>query len=314
MMWIALLSLCLCRLSGIEVLATGQVGDMASFYVYTPNSPEHPQRLYTNDSESVTASHFDAQLPTKVIIHGWSVTYLDAPVSELRTAYQSRGPFNIIAVDWGVIAALSYLEARPMVPGVGKSVARFLSFLAREFSLDLGQVVVVAHSMGAHVAGFCGKELNTTSKGQHPLGYIVALDPALPLFRIPSESLRLSSTDANYVVAIHTNGLMKGQLMPMGHSDFYANGGRRQPGCGFDLNNSCAHARAVLFYAEAVQHVSRYTPYAHCSGYPEFLLLLGNCDGAVPKSVALGDPLDVGRTEGIYSFKTHEESPYGEPF
>ncbi|XP_022214664.2 phospholipase A1-like [Drosophila obscura] len=316
MMWIATqLTLCLCMLSGMMgVMATGKDWDMASFYLYTPNDPDNSHRLYTNDSASVIASNFDVNRPTKVIIHGWSVTYLDEPVSLLRYAYLARGQFNIIAVDWGMIAAMMYVEARPLVPGVGKSVAHFLYFLAKEFSLDLAQVVLVAHSMGAHVAGFCGKELHTISNGRHSLGYIVALDPALPLFLLPTESMHLASTDADYVVAIHTNGLVKGQLLPMGHSDFYANGGKRQPGCGLDWNNSCAHARAVFLYAEAVSHVSRYSPYGHCSGYVQFLLLVGTCNGVAPESVALGDPLEVGRAKGIYSFSTNAESPYGQPF
>ncbi|BFG00885.1 hepatic triacylglycerol lipase-like [Drosophila madeirensis] len=309
-MWIALLYLCGLGL----VMATGKEFDTANFYLYSPDSPDQTHRLHTNDSESVLASNFDASLPTKVIVHGWSVTYVEEPVSQLRTAYQARGQFNVIAVDWAVIAAMKYVEARPLVPGVGKDVAHFLSFLADEFSLDLSQVVMVAHSMGAHVAGFCGKELHKMGDGQQSLGYIVALDPALPLFRVPLDTARLSSSDADYVVAIHTNGLVKGQMTPMGHSDFYANGGTRQPGCGLDLNNSCAHARAVLLYAEAVQRVSRYTPYAQCSAYAQLLLLGGTCDGVAPESVALGDPLEIGRTEGIYSFKTQAESPYGQPF
>jgi len=64
-----------------------------------------------------------------------------------------------------------------------------------------------------------------------------ALDPAGPLFACGSLKMRLDPSDAKYVVVLHTNGekFFKGGLgtmLPMGHLDFYANGGLKQPFCG----------------------------------------------------------------------------------
>lgn len=61
---------------------------------------------------------------------------------------------------------------------------------------------------------------------------IPGLDPALPLFSPGSDTERLSSSDAGFVDVIHTDGGILGYPWPLGHADFYPNGGiPLQPGC-----------------------------------------------------------------------------------
>lgn len=60
------------------------------------------------------------------------------------------------------------------------------------------------------------------------------LDPALPLFTLGNKDARLDKHDARHVEVIHTCGGYLGFSSPLGHIDFYPNGGTRQPGCGFD--------------------------------------------------------------------------------
>lgn len=65
---------------------------------------------------------------------------------------------------------------------------------------------------------------------------VVGLDPAAPLFESQDPRARLDLTDAMFVDVIHSNGenLILGGLgswQPMGHVDFYPNGGRMQKGC-----------------------------------------------------------------------------------
>lgn len=64
----------------------------------------------------------------------------------------------------------------------------------------------------------------------------IGLDPAGPLFETQDPRSRLDSTDAQFVDVIHSNGenLILGGLgswQPLGHVDFYPNGGRMQKGC-----------------------------------------------------------------------------------
>lgn len=61
------------------------------------------------------------------------------------------------------------------------------------------------------------------------------MDPARPLFEAPilkDTSDRLDFSDANFVDIIHTCAGTVGFVKPIGHADFYPNGGTyRQPGC-----------------------------------------------------------------------------------
>lgn len=67
------------------------------------------------------------------------------------------------------------------------------------------------------------KRLTVRSKG---------LDPAFPLYMFSSPSSRLSATDAKFVDVIHTDGGVLGFPWPLGHADFFPNGGiPLQPGC-----------------------------------------------------------------------------------
>ena len=58
------------------------------------------------------------------------------------------------------------------------------------------------------------------------------LDPAGPLFR-RNTAAGLTRGSGDFVDAIHTDGQVFGMMTPIGHVDFYPNGGKTQPGCKF---------------------------------------------------------------------------------
>lgn len=123
-----------------------------------------------------------------------------------------------------------------------------LKGLVENNQLMLRKTHLVGFSLGAHVAGFAGAELGNLSRitGKPKLpkirrrksspSFIQGLDPAGPLFESQDPRARLDQTDAEFVDVIHSNGenLILGGLgsyQPMGHVDFYPNGGRMQKGC-----------------------------------------------------------------------------------
>ena len=62
------------------------------------------------------------------------------------------------------------------------------------------------------------------------------LDPAGPFFSLNDTETRLDASDGDFVDIIHTDGGTLtgnelGFLPPIGHIDFYPNGGKTQPGC-----------------------------------------------------------------------------------
>lgn len=63
----------------------------------------------------------------------------------------------------------------------------------------------------------------------------LALDPAQVLFKTAKREEMLSDTDAEDVEAVHTSGGYLAFQAPLGHRDFYPNGGSwPQPGCTLD--------------------------------------------------------------------------------
>ena len=60
---------------------------------------------------------------------------------------------------------------------------------------------------------------------------IQGLDAAGPLFWTNKPGNRLDPGDADFVDAIHTDGGRAGLFRPLGHIDFYPNGGKDQPQC-----------------------------------------------------------------------------------
>ena len=92
----------------------------------------------------------------------------------------------------------------------------------------------------------------------YTIGRVTGLDAAGPLFEKTSKEVRIDKSDADFVDLIHTNGGdeldgMCGIHAAVGHADFYANGGGRQPGCAF-YDAECHHMRATLIYVDSVNN------------------------------------------------------------
>lgn len=93
--------------------------------------------------------------------------------------------------------------------------------------MKLRELTVVGHSLGSHIAGLAAKQLRAEGK----IAVIFGLDPASMLFDFLETEERLCDTDADYVQIVHTDSGHYSFEFPIGHADFYPNGGKRQPGC-----------------------------------------------------------------------------------
>nr|CAD7443905.1 unnamed protein product [Timema bartmani] len=101
---------------------------------------------------------------------------------------------------------------------------------------------------------------------------IPGLDPAQPCYNYKDRNMVLDPSDANFVDVIHTNGRLISKIglgfpQPVGHVDFYPNGGMKQPGCSsgrrslFNLlpvtltkiaKAVCNHGRSYQFFIESI--------------------------------------------------------------
>ncbi|XP_064476282.1 pancreatic triacylglycerol lipase-like [Ornithodoros turicata] len=309
------------------------------FLFYTRENRDKPDQILWNSSaEDIRSVHFDPKAETKLYAHGYM--QIDRPpdlaISAVKEAILEAGPYNFIVVDWSKGSILGYLQATANTRVVGDEIAQLITTLQDVFEIKPESVHIIGHSLGSHIAGYAGERLNT-------LGRITALDPADPFFEGLSANIRIDDTDALFVEGIHSDGRKwlptintgLGMMDPIGHIDFYPNGGLFQPGCrtmtfkGARIKHGafqaardvfvCSHDRAMFLYADAVAAEKRDGPqrclhvgYA-CDSYDEFLE--GRCadcgpDGSHCAVFGLGSPRTNGGKPLRLYFKTNEKEPY----
>uniref|UniRef100_A0A4W5MZB4 Phospholipase A1 member A n=1 Tax=Hucho hucho TaxID=62062 RepID=A0A4W5MZB4_9TELE len=238
--------------------------------------------LFSQESLSNNSSYFNSSLPTKIIVHGYrALGSKPSWVKQLAQALLRAQDANVVVVDWVYGASFAY----NLVVENYKEVAVQISVLINQLQnhgCKLESFHFIGVSLGAHVSGFVG----TLFKGE--IGRITGLDPAGPMFKGADTFDRLDPSDALFVEAIHTDSDYFGISIPVGHADFFLNGGMDQAGCARSRFESilvyfpvygyviCDHMRALHVYISALNGTCPLTGIP-CSSYEEFLK--GHCLG-----------------------------------
>ncbi|XP_061647472.1 phospholipase A1 member A isoform X5 [Phyllopteryx taeniolatus] len=221
-------------------------------------------------------SAFNVTRPTKVIIHGYrALGSKPRWVLDLAEALLAVEDANVLMVDWVSCASFAYNLAVDNY----KEVALYISVLINRLQKDgckLELFHFIGISLGAHVAGFVG----TLFEGK--IGRITGLDPAGPMFKNADTFDRLDPSDAQFVDAIHTDSDYFGISIPVGHVDFFLNGGNDQTGCARSRFASvlglfpvygyviCDHMRALHVYMSALNSSCTLSGIP-CDSYQNFL-------------------------------------------
>ncbi|XP_071760175.1 phospholipase A1 member A [Centroberyx gerrardi] len=197
-------------------------------------------------------SLFNSSLPTKIIVHGYrALGSKPSWVKQLAQALLRAEDVNVVVVDWVYGASFAY----NLVVENYKEVAVQISVLINQLQkhgCKLESFHFIGVSLGAHVSGFVG----TLFEGK--IGRITGLDPAGPMFKGADTFDRLDPSDAQFVEAIHTDSDYFGISIPVGHVDFFLNGGMDQTGCARSRFASmygyviCDHMRALHVYMSAL--------------------------------------------------------------
>ncbi|MEE5462567.1 hypothetical protein V2M36_10945, partial [Streptococcus pneumoniae] len=150
-----------------------------------------------------------------------------------------------------------------------------------------------------HVGAIAGRLVTGT------VPHLIAIDPSLHGWT--HHPGRLGTDAAAIVEVLHTTAGFLGYDDPLGHIDFYPNGGSFQNGCGMDI--SCSHIFGVAFYAESLVAANRgYENFVGtaCENYQEAISM--NCAGA--NDVIFGGIEVKTSGSGIYTFATNPTSPF----
>ncbi|XP_058587281.1 ADP-ribosylarginine hydrolase isoform X5 [Neofelis nebulosa] len=241
------------------------------FLLFTPLDPSCGQLV--QESSDIQKSGFNASLGTKLIIHGFRAlgtkpSWIDKFIGALLQAANA----NVIAVDWVYGSTGIYFSAVQNVVKLGLEISCFLKKLL-VLGVSKSSIHIIGVSLGAHVGGVVGYFY----EGQ--LGRITGLDPAGPEYTRASLEERLDPGDALFVEAIHTDTDNAGIRIPVGHVDYFVNGGQDQPGCPTFIHAGysyliCDHMRAVYLYISALENSCPLMAFP-CANYKAFLA--GKC-------------------------------------
>ncbi|XP_062571557.1 inactive pancreatic lipase-related protein 1-like [Saccostrea cucullata] len=293
-----------------------------TFNLYTRQNTDTAQILDPYDTNTVSSSHFDPSLPTIFITHGFQDTAKSGWPLEIKNALLQNGDMNVIAVDWSKgTQGRIYRQSAANTRVVGATIGNMIKVLRDSFSLPLGQVHLIGHSLGAQIMGYAGDRVRG-------IGRITGLDPAGLYFEKFDTKVKLDPTDANFVDVIHTDGaslleMAFGIRTPNGHVDFYPNGGTRQPGCKRSLwsniqnffqgkmgkissSIACSHMRAIDFFTESINSSCEFKAYL-CTSYLEFYS--GKCKSCANGCNRMGFHADK-NVHGKFYLQTNAAPPF----
>lgn len=245
-------------------------------------------------------SIYDITKQTKIIIHGYKDNSQSEVPWDLGQAYNEKKMFNVLLVDAQELIENGYILSAHNARFVGKRLGNLLANL-ENFGAKAEDFHLLGISLGAHIAGLAGKYFRRYKL--QSLGRITGLDPAGPCFSYAYSDQRLDRLDADYVDVVHSNRLVQGVIEPLGHADFYINGGGpNQPGC---MLPSCSHLRAAQVYAESIKMPKSFVG-VRCQSWKHFEA--NACESESLAVLGFGNSI---KNRGLYYLRTSASAPFG---
>jgi len=245
---------------------------------------ENTQVLDWRNPQTLQDSSFDPKKPTFIFVHGF-LGHIDKDwLIELMKVSLQMDDVNAIRIGWaGGARTINYPQAVADTRLVAAEVGKLIEEMVK-LGADLDAFWLVGHSLGAHTMGFVGSNVPG-------IGRVTGLDPAEPYFEGHHMDARLDPSDATFVDVVHTDvnsifAMGFGSAEPMGHVDYYPNGGHDQPGCDIgitDINSIagakqyvvCNHERSYKILIEAIRAKAEgrtcHFKAHRCSNYESYL-------------------------------------------
>jgi len=266
------------------------------YQLFTRKNPTEFQTLLLNDLDALKKSNYNPNANVKFYCPGWG--------NDGSIAYPAKDEIllsedvNVFSIDWREVQGSTTIKAVNITMQTGLLLGAFIDFLI-DNGTPRSAFHLIGHSAGCHLAGVAS---SAVSSGKLPR--VTGLDPARFQYMTARTSL-LKKTDADFVDIVHTNGgtgfTDRAIFDPLGHVDFYANGGHHQPGCPDD---HCNHLRTADLFTESINTKVGFRA-LRCDNYEDFQK--GLCDGNESELMGYHTPSNI---RGIFQFRTNGESPF----
>lgn len=285
-----------------------------TFSLFTRQNYSVPVPLDPGQLSTIVGAPFTPGRPFKVVVHGYLSHGGVAWAKTLKGELLRAADQNVVVVDWSVGSMPPFSQAVANLRLVGAQLAYLIYSLNIFADVPISDFHLIGHSLGAHLNGQAGSILKRTYSLTLPR--ITGLDPAEPYFNDTNPVTRLDTSDATFVDVIHTDDapilgfpLSLGMTQPIGHLDFYPNGGT-QPGCDNGAP-SCHHTRAITYFTESIRQSCPMLAVV-CPSYQEFIDgECWGCDASHPCSPMglAAAPLPVPHHTSLY-LETRARSPH----
>lgn len=244
------------------------------FAVFNGQNRSFPKYLNIDVLDTVQTAGINPEGTIYFITHGFLESGPAKWIEQMMNLLLDRDPDStVIVIDWGKGSNPPYNQACANIRLVGTITAHIIQMIKDELHLpDLDKVHMIGHSLGSHLSGYAGYTLRANFGSL--LGRITGLDPAELAFTETDELVRLDPSDAKFVDIVHSDAtpfvpkIGLGLYEPIGHVDFYPNGGFNQPGCQREFwkqpNNrfvssmfsffSCSHSRSYKYFIESIKN------------------------------------------------------------
>lgn len=173
--------------------------------------------------------------------------------------------------------------------------------------LDPKRFELVGLSLGGQIVSFIAKNYRLLT-GMN-ISRITGLDPAGPCFRNLGPEDRLDQSDADFVDIISTNIDGFGMAAPIGHVNFYVNGGEYQPGDVFFIpcSTMCSHFRSFTIWIAALYNQNSFIG-IQCDSVQD--AREKNCYDRTPQVTNIMGLKTDRSKEGIFFLATSNKYPY----
>ncbi|XP_053607005.1 lipase member H-like isoform X3 [Plodia interpunctella] len=237
--------------------------------------------------------------------------FLDSPnfpFARTIEIYYKRLGFNVWLLDVNRFTTMEYPASARATRAVGKAVGDMLANLtAMDVGFDPKNFEILGASLGGQTMGFIAKRYKALTGVK--IDKLTGIDTTGICFRRNGPDDRLDTDDADFITLLVTNMDVYGMAMPVGHVNFYVNGGENQAAAivWTKCDELCGHTRAYFIWLAALENPNSFIA-VKCNSLQQ--VRDGDCFGNKPRITNnLGLKTDRSKP-GIYYLSTTNKFPY----